>query len=120
MVGDGVYKISGGANGSFLLGVFIGMALIALIITSGGLAAAIIGSIGINGAFLSLFYMDLANEDFDARCFASGLLFGLTGASLGLGGVLFGVALGDIMTVLGLGASVSPNFANPLQCLGIQ
>ncbi len=120
--GVGVYKISGGSNGSFLLGVFIGITLISLLVTFGGLLAAVIGAIGINGAFLSLFYIDLADENFDARCFASGLLIGLSGGFLALEGViaraLAGI-LGKVLTDLGLAAGFSPNLPTPLQCLEV-
>jgi hypothetical protein len=120
IVGDGAYKISGGINGSFMLGLFIGLALVALLVVAAasGLAlaiAAIVASIGVNGAFLSLFYIDLSGEDFDARCFASGLLIGMTAASLILGTAL----IGSIMTALGLGAAFSPNMPTPVACLGI-
>lgn len=83
--GAGAYKISGGGNGSFLLGVSIGLMLVGLLITSvvasGGtifLIGSVLASIGINAAFLSVMQLDLSSEEFDWKCFASGLLIGLS------------------------------------------
>jgi hypothetical protein len=125
VTGDGAYKISGGANGSFLLGVSIGLMLmglfIASVVTTGGaifLIGSVLASIGINAAFLSVMQLDLSDEEFDWRCFVSGLFTGIS--VIGLFYMVPEAGIwGAIMTALSLPASFSPNFVGPLTCLGI-
>jgi len=120
--GAGAFKIAGGGNGSFLLGVSVGLILTGLLITAVTtgtifLIASVLAAIGINGAFLSLLDLSFTNDNLDLWCFASGLLIGLS--FIGLFYTVSQAAIwGAIMTALGISAGFSPNFVGPLTCLG--
>ena len=120
--GAGAYKISGGANGSFLLGLFIGMSLVALLIASVAsgtvvVVANVLASIALNSAFLSLMDLSLVNEGFDFHCFASGLLWGLGAVFFAFG--LIGITGNTVLAALtgGLGLAVAwDDLPSPNQC----
>ena len=121
--GAGAWKIGGGLNGSFFIGLFIGITLVALLIAaiaSGTVlaVASVIAAIGINGAFLSILSLDLSNEEFDPFCFASGILWGMSAVFFvfGLVGIVGSSILAAITAAIGLGAAWD-DLPSPRQCV---
>lgn len=123
--GAGAYKIAGGGNGSFFLGLFIGVALVTALILEtavlgpgGVLVASFILSASLHAALISLLIIVDAGQ-IDPYCLASGLAWGLTAG--GLFGSLRGIltsTLGDVMTKIGLVSSFS-DLPSAKQCTGV-
>ncbi|MCU7849524.1 MAG: hypothetical protein KZQ89_16345 [Candidatus Thiodiazotropha sp. (ex Lucinoma kastoroae)] len=99
------------------------MALVALLIASvatgtAAIIATVIASLAVNGAFLSLMDVSLANQGFDAQCFASGLLWGLGSVFFAFG--LVGITGNTVLAALtgGLGLAVAwDDLPSPNQCV---
>jgi hypothetical protein len=107
--GAGAYKISGGANGSFLTGLFFGIALGALLVfelaTMGPLAFEIVASTvnGFLASALGIMTATAATAGGDLSCFFGGLLLGI-GLGIGIalaatGGLGIAAAATSIMSI---------------------
>ncbi|MBT9100306.1 hypothetical protein KFZ76_21665 [Methylovulum psychrotolerans] len=87
------------------------------------LISAVLASFGIFGSFLALMDLSVSNENFDWKCFASGLIIGLSTIGLSTIGLFYMVPeagfWGSVMTALGFGTAFSPNFSGQLACLGV-
>lgn len=131
--GDGAYKIGGGQNGSFVVGLTFGIMLVMSLVliaaltgpASPFLIAAIIGTIALDVGVM--FHTEAKLQGIDAPCFAVGLLtafgmfavpFGFVGTVLEAGGIDVGLAgfYTAIAGALGLGAGFT-SLPSPLQCL---
>ena len=133
--GDGVYMIDGGKNGSYLLGLSIGSALmlaiaLALIFagpvglaTASMFASAIVAQLGIKLAFLAGFINAFRIEGgLDVPCFVVGLLTpfaGLFAFAAVLGGVVLIKVMERVSAALGVGGFISKFTPLPgdFQCL---
>ena len=78
--GIGAYKIGGGANGSYLTGLFLGMALAVLAVMaisfSGGLALPLLASVLVHASLFELF-LTIDSGGANKACFFAGLAAGL-------------------------------------------
>ncbi|NND83359.1 MAG: transglutaminase domain-containing protein [Gammaproteobacteria bacterium] len=121
--GAGSYKISGGGNGSYLLGLTIGITLVGILVAtlatgSFVVIGSILASLGINATFFAAWNLEFSDEEFDFKCFAVGLMNGLfsIGFFFGSGVAAIGIYQA-LVAALGFGTLYTSRIPNPRQCL---